>query len=241
MSRDPSGGLTGWFFGYDPGGNDKHGVAALPVRSGVAESPLVSMRQTVGDVLSWFGDEGAAARAERLVAPVLGIGIDTLTYWSSNRSGTREADRFLMDEFPGKVIVQNSLASSMTVNGMFVLRQLRGCGSGQVLAREVFVTETHPKILCRQLGWDYEYDEKKGEMNVFLAAEMGLTGHDCGALTANPHEWDAVISAWAAFQGMSGAWSSDLVDLDRRAELKGNVQLDFPSGEVHYCWPAKVG
>ena len=50
----------------------------------------------------------------------------------------------------------------------------------------------------------------------------------------NEHEWDAFISTWATWQGLSGNWTADLVP-----EL-GGTQLLFPVGRVSYHWPHEV-
>jgi len=42
-------------------------------------------------------------------------------------------------------------------------------------------------------------------------------------------EWDAVLSAWATLQGLTGAWGRDLMAL---AECP-----IFPAGHASYYWP----
>ena len=46
----------------------------------------------------------------------------------------------------------------------------------------------------------------------------------------NEHEWDATISALAAFKGVSGAWRRDLMPQERREDWR----LVLPCGPVDY-------
>ena len=45
------------------------------------------------------------------------------------------------------------------------------------------------------------------------------------------HQWNALISAWATWQGFSGKWIADLV-----ADL-GGTRLLLPIGQLSYYWP----
>ncbi len=71
----------------------------------------------------------------------------------------------------------------------------------------------------------------------WVAAGGSLAGNDisnslgCADSTpiATDHEWDALISAWAAMKGDTQAWSTDLRALSTHA-------LD-PAGRVAYWWP----
>ncbi len=45
------------------------------------------------------------------------------------------------------------------------------------------------------------------------------------------HEWDAAISAWATYQGLTGAWTMDLM------VAAGSSSLLLPAGPVTYYWP----
>ena len=44
----------------------------------------------------------------------------------------------------------------------------------------------------------------------------------------NEHEWDALISAWATCQGVTGNWITDLMPQDATAL--------FPAGPATYFW-----
>ena len=48
---------------------------------------------------------------------------------------------------------------------------------------------------------------------------------------ANDHEWDALISAWAAYKGFIGEWKRDLACLN--AESENRVT---PLEKVKYWW-----
>lgn len=271
MSHDPSGGLTGLFFGYDPGGNKKHGVAALPVRCGVAESPLGCTKQTAEHVLTWFREQAA-----QFGGPVLGIGVDTLTYWSGALNGGRQADLYLRsryDEVRGSVIWPNSLYGAMSVNGMFVLRRLHECHP------RLYATETHPKVLYyalseteqeKRLNLDVKEllahregikgkKEKEGidakirdlrnrrqgreaeswpRMNEWLSCVLGVPIGDASAddqLLRSSHEWDALISAWAAYRGYESAHGR--AQWNNLVECESASALEFPVDGVEYRWP----
>ncbi len=73
---------------------------------------------------------------------------------------------------------------------------------------------------------NYRWSESPEEMRSWLLREM-----DCqlGADIASEHEWDALISAWAAKMGHTGVWTTDLRCLS-------NEPLE-PAGTVVYWWP----
>ena len=252
--------LTGCFLGYDPGGNEKHGVAAIRVVSGSVQKAACRTVKTAGDALQWLRERIARKETECLggamadLGRVHGLGIDTLTYWSSGRSGLRTADEMLREVFDPvlqkehrkrqvtgaekpfrtSVVALNSLYGSMSVNGMFVLRKIRKSSERAGSSSDPWITETHPKVLYFALsGEKYDYDNRREEMNRWLVNEMNmrLDGMEESELTKNDHEWDAVISAWAANQGRTGRWETNLVTYEDSANL------DFPAGCVDYRWP----
>ncbi|WP_417271718.1 DUF429 domain-containing protein [Celeribacter halophilus] len=98
------------FLGYDPSGKGKNGVAAIQL---VSNAPKVVAKATVLDAveaLSWL-----EAHARSAVA----IGIDTILAWSPK--GGRACDNVLRRKYGGNsIIAQNSLYSSMTLNGAIV-------------------------------------------------------------------------------------------------------------------------
>ena len=225
--------LTGCFLGYDPGGKKGHGVAAIKVASGEVADHRVGTRNTVEEVLQWFQHCVPSA-----FGPVLGIGIDTLTYWSGGWAGWRMADQCLRlayahsYEHGGKskdvansVASPNSLFGSMCLNGMFVLRRLRSTING------LYVTETHPKVLYFGLKNAKETDTEKKtynygqELHDWLANKIQWTRQKRKEInrglkiTDNEHQWDALISAWAAFCGLSGKWPLNLLNEAHCREL----------------------
>ena len=266
--------LTGCFLGYDPGGTKSatrgtgHGVAAIEVVAGEVRDCRRCTKTSTTEALDWFDHEIGGSFGE-----VLGIGVDTLTYWSGGHAGWRGADLWLRKQVSetehgtekakkratNAVTSPNSLRGSMCLNGVFALRRLRGINDAGVdMPREasdpqdpgagqcgLYATETHPKVLFYCMSnepYDYPstveskhpgYEGRRKAMNDWLARAMGLPPLSRGEkLTEDSHQWDALISAWAAFLGRSGAWETDLVDKETNAD-----ELDFPAGGVEYRWP----
>jgi len=281
MAHELINGLTGWFLGYDPGGNDSHGVAAIRIEYGRIERPTVGTRPAVADVLCWFQDQSQEWNKKGPLSGVLGVGIDTLTYWSVASNGARSADNTLRCKYPdvkGSVIWPNALRSAMSINGMFVLRRLRE------QCPPVYVTETHPKVLYRALsGKPYggpplndlnqrindlttrqkgEHGDEKARiaseisrlrrqrpkkeeegrpfMNEWLSRLLDVSGGDASPdhqLTDNSHEWDALISAWAAYRGYESARGRE--DWKNLVDCESGLDLNFPAGGVEYRWPGE--
>lgn len=269
MANEPTSALDGCYLGYDPGGYGKkggagnNGVAAIEVKGGVIVETWCCTKRTVRGVLEWF-----STKTKSMGRPVRGIGIDTVTYWGSERNGLRGADCWLRHAFPGakqSVIAPNGLYGAMCLNGMFVLLDV---AKSQANTRPDFIiTETHPKVLyfaLKEPSEKYPTYKKVGgrlnwlqKMNPWLATEMGIEraqpgwipdGHwldaqsresaasEDGHCPRNDHEWDAMISAWAAFHGTSDGWMN-LAEFDR--EFRGD-HLFFSNESVRYLWPPPV-
>jgi predicted nuclease with RNAse H fold len=210
--------LSGVIVGYDPGGNGTHGLAILHIKDGKGMSlKPETMRTTEAVIHSLKGFE-----------PILAIGVDTLTCWSTGESGWRPADRWLREHYPNianSIISPNALRGAMCLNGMAVLMEVRGGSDG------VTITETHPKALSWPLLEEmYDYENNRDVMDKKLSRAMGLPEH---IVTANEHEWDAAASALAAFKGISGRWSNDLHNLLTRSD----EHLVWPCGKTKYYWP----
>lgn len=155
------------FLGYDPGGKDKNGVAAIQM---VSDAPKVVGKATVRDA--------AEAHAKSAVA----IGIDTLLAWSPK--GGRACDNALRRKYGGNSIVaQNSLYSSMTLNGAIVAKRLG-----------LPVYESHPKLLLR-------VSDENAIREIYRDA-VTSSGAD--------HEGDAIVAAWSAAMGHNQKWTVDL-------------------------------
>jgi hypothetical protein len=201
--------------GFDPGGADNNGVAIL--RPGEQPSTMTATVASVDHAIDWFAEQASAE------FPV-GAGIDTFLFWETGPAGWRKADRVLQDEYPQvrlSVLSSNSAHGSMAVQGMALamrLRELYPC---------IALTETHPKVLhlaLRKTRYDWGLDA-----NTWLLTNIGC-GPECQP--ANEHEWDALISAWASYQGITGRWTRNLAAL--------SMNPLRPAGPVDYWWPDRI-
>jgi len=208
--------VTGKIVGYDPGGNSKHGVAALILDNGRPAR------------LSFATVRNAQAAFDWLTIGVipLGAGIDTLTALAMGDSGWRPADRWLRRHYPqvqNSVVNPNYLQGSMALNGLAMMISLR------CVSKDVLISEIHPKLLYHRLcGLQYDYQANQLEMNAYLSQWVGLAAN-----TTSDHEWDAAVSCYAVLQGVTGRWANDLHQL-----LTGpGEKLVHPGGPSHYYWP----
>jgi hypothetical protein len=206
------------YFGYDPGGNNGHGAAALHVKSDGNASIDTALLESAEAVIDWFhrySDNNPTA-----------IGVDTLTCWSTGPSGWRPADRWLKERYPSvrlSVASPNSLYGSMSLNGMAVLLALKADFP------QLLITETHPKVLHWHFRRSrYDWVSEQEPMNATLAEQL-----DCGLICKSDHEWDAAISALAAYRWASGQWQRDLHALPRTS----GERLISPCGPTSYAWP----
>lgn len=208
--------LTGKIVGYDPGGNDKHGLAILSIESDECITLCCKTLRAAEDVIRCV---------EKLIS-LLAIGADTLTVWSTSDCGWRPADCWLRCRYRDacrNILAPNSLSGAMVLNGVAVLTAIKQHFP------HVMITETHPKVLYRHLaGRPYHYEGNSPEMDGWLENLFGV-----GVSTSNQHEWDAAISAFAALKGLLGQWPYDLHTLSTR----DNERLIWPVGPTHYFWP----
>jgi hypothetical protein len=208
--------LSGLIVGYDPGGNGAHGIAELQFKDGEVSALSTRTLDTAEDVISIF--EGLPSLAA--------LGVDTLTCWGTGNGAWRPADRWLRQHCKAvrhSIMSPNALFGSMCLNGMGVLLAARH------RFPKVLITETHPKVLYWQMSKKkYEYKTSKAAMDRMLAGVLGVS-----VPSATEHEWDAAVSAFAAFNGVVGRWSHDLHDLPTG---KGE-RLITPCGSTHYFWP----
>ncbi|MBI5543809.1 MAG: DUF429 domain-containing protein [Deltaproteobacteria bacterium] len=212
------------FFGYDPGGDGAHGAARLDVdpATGLVRSVEARLLRTAGQFLEYFSG-GCGPEA------IAGLGVDTLTEWSLGPKGWRRADVWLRTTYPRvapSVVSSNSMYGAMCVNGMSVVHVLRHRAPG------LLVTETHPKVLYFALsGSKYDWAGSRVAMVRWLG---GLLGQPTLAM-ASDDEFDAVLSAWACWQGASGRWTRDLHAVgDSEGEAEEVVR---PAGPTRYFWP----
>ncbi len=157
---------------------------------------------------------------------MLGLGVDSLTCWSTGPSGWRPADLWLREQYPeirNSIISPNGLFGSMGLNGMATLVCVRK------VHPDLYITETHPKVLYWHLTRDkYDYTSRKTLMDGWMGTCLGLTIEP-----ANEHEWDAAISALAVLESLREEWTRDLHALEGSAEDR----LVQPCGRTHYFWP----
>ena len=193
------------FLGYDPGGKGKHGVAAARIASdGAFESkPETCLLEDAEDVCQWISERHNDAA---------GLAIDTLLAWS--RKGRRACDDSLRRHYPDRrltVIAQNSLYSSMTINGVLVAQHGRCLG--------LPLLESHPKLVLHLCQKDPEATE-------FLGWHAKLA-------RPKDHEADALVAAWCASRWTFGRWRADLYTIKE--------DLFFPAGAAAYPWPEPIG
>jgi len=209
--------ITGTIIGYDPGGNTKHGLAISSYEQGDLKSVNVDTYKTAYDVIYAVGE----------LDNVIAIGVDTLTCWSTGKSGWRSADRWLRknyNEVSNSIVAANSLYSSMSLNGMSVLLSLLEMNPC------LHISETHPKVLYYALKNEkYDYSSNHKVMDEFLSSIISTKKIQ----TANDHEWDAVLSIYAAKQGLCEQWTNDL----HIQPHEDNECLIEPCGKTHYWWP----
>lgn len=201
--------------GYDPGGKQANGVAALNVAASVSAST-----QTCRDVnhsLSWFRESSQGQRPDA-------IGIDSPLSWSTHGSGMRAMDHILRRAYPAvrlSVVPTNAARGAMVVQGMAAALELKKIWNA------IRLNETHPKVLYYALAKKrYEYGPKMTEWLLSVVRPLRPVS------VSNEHEWDALLSAWATLQGITGAWTEDLM-LNAQALL-------FPAGPVNYFWPQQL-
>jgi hypothetical protein len=89
---------------------------------------------------------------------------------------------------------------------------------------DVKLVEAHPKALYYATS-NLKY-RWPGEMSRWLFQQIKSANE---TMVATEHEWDALISAWAALQGASGYWTNDLRQLSQSA-----IE---PVSDVAYWWP----
>ena len=212
--------MNGVIAGYDPGGNGANGLALLFIADGLittVESKTVETAQDVLNRLLEFDN-------------LIGIGVDTLTQWSTGKSGWRNADLTLRAKYPvvqKSVTPPNSLYGSMALNGMSVLIKLKQ------FEPNIRITEAHPKVLFHALtGSKYNYAEERAEMDRLLSNWFRVPN----IKTESDHEWDALISAYSAYQGMIGNWTMDL-HTPTQGESSKSVN---PIGKTHFYWPSTL-
>jgi hypothetical protein len=212
--------MNGRVFGYDPGGNGKHGLASLDIKVGEVVSAETKTVQTVQHVIDEILMESCP----------IGIGIDTLTEWRTGTSGVRSADDWLCRTYvkcKQSVLSPNELRGAMVINGMIVLLRLRDRW------QKLPASETHPKVVFHALtGRELIY----GDVGLPDRIERLLAWLGLGEGTVqirNNHEWDALISAFCVLKGLRGEWTNNLHEPIRAVEH----EMVRPAGRTFYFWP----
>lgn len=243
-------GLTGWFWGYDPGGHNGNGVAAICAVDGELQKDrtLICTKDTAAEVVTWFESQETP----------FAVGIDTLTCWSGGSGSWRKADKTLRIAYPDaqdSVMSPSSLMGAMSLNGMFVLLRLRQRDPN------LYITETHPKVLHKAMtgktyttilgnsdGWvavggsmkKWTREERKRWLNDKVQKwlkPLELCSDHRGS-PQNDHEVDALISAYAAFRAFSAyknegsGWQLDLFRADDRLELVSALAQESAGAEA---------
>nr|WP_298746281.1 DUF429 domain-containing protein [uncultured Brevundimonas sp.] len=203
--------------GFDPGGGDGFGCAVM-----TDESSTSATTGSVDEAVDWVVTELNGRRPD-------GAGIDTLLFWQTTRSGWRGADEYLRARFPARrnsVLCSNGLYGSMAVQGATLAVRLRE------LWPNLFLTETHPKVLWEHLAGGIPYPRQPTLSHpgvVWLTEALEAEIHP-----ANEHEFDALLSGWAADRACRGMWKLDLATIQARNQRSPNVSL---VEDVHYYWP----
>lgn len=208
---------TGTVIGYDPGGECTHGLAVATVRDGNILNVTTKTLRNVEDVVASILD----------IETPLGLGIDTLTCWSTGPCGWRPADRWLRQRYRevwNSVQAPNSLRGAMSVSGMASLIAVRQAFP------DIFVTETHPKVLYYS-HFNQRYDYSGPNVAVMNTRLSRLLTVD--VTPRNEHEWDSAISILAVIRRLHGAWQRDLHAL----RTNSNERLVQPCGKTAYVWP----
>ena len=236
------------FLGYDPGGEDKHGVVSVRIARDGTYSDIEAKRlRDATEVRAWLRGRSAA----------VALGIDTLLAWSwSGRrpcddrlrerykessvrnhmvtpdcryceNGRRELRRVDADpkkRITASVVAQNSLYSAMTLNGALVAMAAR---EGRP---EFPVVESHPKLLLRAAGGIGPARDHlvKGYSEALCRGKCHKT--EDGLKVHEDHMADAFVAAWSASRWHFKQWTTDLYD------LTPSEGYYFPAGRAVYPW-----
>ena len=223
-----------WIIGYDPGGNNNHGVAALEVHAEtgrwIAEQLMVGQESTVGQVKKWFERVCAGGR-------IVAVGIDTLTEWNDGSAGWRPADLELRSKYRKKkevvdsVVHPNYISGAMSLNGAILLLSL-----AERFQRDgTIITEAHPKVCFFALTKKVAKETSLVEMTRWLLDELSVPQPNEG-FGSSDHAFDAAMATLAALRGINGDWALDLHTLTN--DTCGERVLPF--GPTYYWWPGNA-
>jgi predicted nuclease with RNAse H fold len=192
------------WFGADPGGINRFGVARLNDDGSFASICVSGVEQAISQI-------GQKPNA---------IGIDCPLWWSASKTGDRLVDRQLRRRYRiagGTVATVNSLRGAVIAQGPML---------AWLLAKkfgEVPITETHPKALLIALKLHTESWKT-------IASKLSIRGNE----PASEHERDALLSAVVARNAFLKRWNVDLSlsrtesELDPKKMWFGSVSYVWP-------------
>ena len=200
------------FFGYDPGGytgGGSNGVVSVEVdEKGVPELLCAATLPDAEEVVAWLNGQSQKR------GPAKALGIDTLLAWS--QKGYRHLDDKLRSHYKSDgVQQQNSLDSSMTINGVLV-------ASRAYQALGLRLAESHPKLLITAGGGHLCRREDKSKTlcraeagRLLLTQEGGpelIRKYNAVLELGDEHQADAFVAAWCAscWHTKPRRWSTDL-------------------------------
>jgi hypothetical protein len=194
------------WYGSDPGGSNKFGVAALSPDGRFETCCVSSVDQAVA----------------LISRPISSLGIDCPMWWTSGAGGGRKVDSWLRETYKipsGTVQSVNSLRGAVLVQGIMLAMRVREKHPG------LPITETHPKalLLALKLGENPPWSQ--------LTETFCLVGDE----PADEHRRDALLSAVAAREGEQGRWRDLSVvrchdELDPKQLSFGPVKYWWPHG-----------
>ena len=200
------------WIGADPGGKGKFGIAAL-LEDGQVMTACADCADGAVNFLIKNIDQKPA-----------GIGVDAPLWWSSGKSGDRQADKWLRRRYGlsgGQVQTNNSLRGAALVQAAMFVKRVRE------YYPTVPVTEVHPKALLKAIA--------AGDWRIF-ANRFGLNSDVFPESKCAEHKRDALISAVAAREGFQKRWLHDLSLNRDKCEQNPHSYWLAP---VHYFWPEK--
>ncbi len=193
------------WIGADPGGAGNFGIAALMEDSQIITASVDCADDAVNFLIKNIDQKPA------------GIGVDAPLWWSSGKSGDRQADKWLRRRYGlsgGQVQTNNSLRGAALIQAAMFIQRMRE------KYPSVPVTEAHPKALLKSLTQDdWESFANRFRLKPDIPSE---------------YERDALIAAVAAMEGFQKRWLNDLsINRDKSEQNPHSYWL----APVHYFWP----
>ena len=170
----------------------------------------------------------AISRVEEWVGsiPPSAIGIDAPLWWSSAEGGSRFVDDRLREKYRLSSTVQspNSLRGAVATIGPLAAKLLRA------KYPSTKITETHPKALLKAYQLKTLTDD-----GIKALRRFGDLQEAVSIVFKTDHERDALLGAFAAREGDTSVWKSDLSRL-RRYASEHALWVD----DVQYWWPEEL-